>query len=156
MPAQGINFVQDSVPNHVGAAHPWANDPPLPNWFDGTVAHRDLAKGNFAPRFITTWDGPMNNSTTRTVGATCSTSEASISTPTERSFERISSNRVQEFTEIRRFPRPWSSRALNSSPLPREFQRSENLTCFASKKSRAESTFRNRNRQHQRRAIQGN
>jgi glycosidase len=47
--AQGMKFVLDTVPNHVGAAHPWANDPPLPDWFHGTVAHHDVAQGNFAP-----------------------------------------------------------------------------------------------------------
>ncbi len=43
----GMKIVLDTVPNHVGAAHPWAKDPPTPDWFHGTVAHHDLAKGEF-------------------------------------------------------------------------------------------------------------
>ena len=44
---RGMKIVLDTVPNHVGAAHPWAKDPPTPDWFHGTVAHHDLAKGEF-------------------------------------------------------------------------------------------------------------
>jgi glycosidase len=29
----------DIVPNHVGPKHPWAANPPLPDWFHGTVQH---------------------------------------------------------------------------------------------------------------------
>jgi neopullulanase len=47
--AQGMKFVLDTVPNHVGAAHPWAADPPTPDWFHGTVAHHDVAQSDFAP-----------------------------------------------------------------------------------------------------------
>jgi glycosidase len=45
--AAGMKLVLDTVPNHVGAAHPWAKDPPAPDWFHGTVAHHDVAKGEF-------------------------------------------------------------------------------------------------------------
>lgn len=45
--AAGMKIVLDTVPNHVGPAHPWANDPPTPDWFHGTVAHHDQAKGEF-------------------------------------------------------------------------------------------------------------
>uniref|UniRef100_A0A7V5CTG8 Alpha-amylase n=1 Tax=Acidobacterium capsulatum TaxID=33075 RepID=A0A7V5CTG8_9BACT len=45
--ADGMKFVLDTVPNHVGAANPWAIDPPAPGWFHGTVAHHDAAKSNF-------------------------------------------------------------------------------------------------------------
>lgn len=47
--ADGMKFVLDTVPNHVGAAHPWASDPPAPGWFHGTVAEHDRAQGDFAP-----------------------------------------------------------------------------------------------------------
>jgi len=34
--ARGMKVVLDTVPNHVGAAHPWAKDPPLPAWLHGS------------------------------------------------------------------------------------------------------------------------
>lgn len=33
-----IKIIQDQVANHVGSQHPWVNDPPLDNWFHGTLA----------------------------------------------------------------------------------------------------------------------
>ena len=45
--ARGMKLVLDTVPNHVGPANPWVNDPPLPDWFHGTLAHHDIAKGDF-------------------------------------------------------------------------------------------------------------
>jgi glycosidase len=33
----GIKVIQDQVANHVGSQHPWTRDPPLPNWFHGTL-----------------------------------------------------------------------------------------------------------------------
>jgi len=36
--ASGIKIIQDQVANHVGSQHPWVNDPPLDNWFHGTLA----------------------------------------------------------------------------------------------------------------------
>ena len=36
--ALGIKVVQDQVANHVGSQHPWVRDPPLPDWFHGTLA----------------------------------------------------------------------------------------------------------------------
>jgi glycosidase len=39
--ALGLKVIQDQVANHVGSQHPWLKDPPLPNWFHGTLtAHR--------------------------------------------------------------------------------------------------------------------
>ncbi|MET0625672.1 MAG: alpha-amylase family glycosyl hydrolase [Pyrinomonadaceae bacterium] len=35
--ALGIKVIQDQVANHVGAQHPWVKDPPLPDWFHGTL-----------------------------------------------------------------------------------------------------------------------
>lgn len=46
--AHGMKFVLDTVPNHVGAGNPWANDPPEPDWFHGSVAHHLAAQYNFA------------------------------------------------------------------------------------------------------------
>jgi glycosidase len=34
--ARGMKVILDTVPNHVGAAHPWAKDPPMPGWLHGT------------------------------------------------------------------------------------------------------------------------
>lgn len=45
--ATGMKIVLDTVPNHVGPAHPWAKDPPTPDWFHGTVAHHDRAESDF-------------------------------------------------------------------------------------------------------------
>ncbi|HEY6802045.1 MAG TPA: alpha-amylase family glycosyl hydrolase [Pyrinomonadaceae bacterium] len=35
--ALGLKVIQDQVANHVGSQHPWLKDPPLPNWFHGTL-----------------------------------------------------------------------------------------------------------------------
>jgi glycosidase len=43
----GMKIVLDTVPNHVGPAHPWLKDPPLPDWFHGTFEHHTKAKGDF-------------------------------------------------------------------------------------------------------------
>ena len=37
--ALGLKVIQDQVANHVGPGHPWAADPPAPDWFHGTAAH---------------------------------------------------------------------------------------------------------------------
>lgn len=42
--ALGMKVIQDQVANHVGSQHPWVNDPPLSNWFHGTLAHHELNK----------------------------------------------------------------------------------------------------------------
>lgn len=44
---RGMKLLFDDVPNHVGPAHPWANDPPLPDWFHGTPAHHLEATYDF-------------------------------------------------------------------------------------------------------------
>jgi glycosidase len=36
---QRMKVLFDIVPNHVGPKHPWAQKPPLPDWFHGTVQH---------------------------------------------------------------------------------------------------------------------
>jgi len=45
---RGMKLVLDTVPNHVGAAHPWAADPPTPDWFHGTRADHRPASSDFA------------------------------------------------------------------------------------------------------------
>ena len=40
--ALGIKIIQDQVANHVGSRHPWVNDPPLDDWFHGTLAKHTL------------------------------------------------------------------------------------------------------------------
>jgi neopullulanase len=40
----GIKIIQDQVANHVGSQHPWVNDPPLSQWFHGTLAQHQLNK----------------------------------------------------------------------------------------------------------------
>jgi len=42
--ALGIKIIQDQVANHVGSQHPWVKDPPLPNWFHGSLAQHQLNK----------------------------------------------------------------------------------------------------------------
>jgi glycosidase len=35
----GMKIFFDAVPNHVGPRHPWVSNPPLPDWFHGTLQH---------------------------------------------------------------------------------------------------------------------
>ncbi|HKP36212.1 MAG TPA: alpha-amylase family glycosyl hydrolase [Pyrinomonadaceae bacterium] len=42
--ALGLKIIQDQVANHVGSQHPWAKDPPLDNWFHGTLQNHLLEK----------------------------------------------------------------------------------------------------------------
>jgi glycosidase len=44
---QGMKLVLDTVPNHVGPAHPWADDSPTPDWFHGSKASHLPASGVF-------------------------------------------------------------------------------------------------------------
>jgi glycosidase len=44
---RGMKIVLDTVPNHVGPANPWVKDPPLPDWFHGTLAQHTIAKTDF-------------------------------------------------------------------------------------------------------------
>ncbi len=45
--ARGMKLVLDTVPNHVGPAHPWVKDEPAPDWFHGTASHHLKAETNF-------------------------------------------------------------------------------------------------------------
>ena len=36
---QHMKILFDIVPNHVGPRHPWVTNPPLPDWFHGTLQH---------------------------------------------------------------------------------------------------------------------
>jgi glycosidase len=47
--ARKMKLVLDTVPNHIGPAHPWVTDSPDPTWFHGTLAHHTIAQGEFAP-----------------------------------------------------------------------------------------------------------
>jgi glycosidase len=40
--AIGIKIIQDQVANHVGSQHPWVKDPPLSDWFHGTLAEHQV------------------------------------------------------------------------------------------------------------------
>jgi neopullulanase len=42
--ALGIKVIQDQVANHVGSRHPWVKDPPLPDWFHGTLEAHERNK----------------------------------------------------------------------------------------------------------------
>ncbi|HEX8250301.1 MAG TPA: alpha-amylase family glycosyl hydrolase [Pyrinomonadaceae bacterium] len=37
--ALGIKVIQDQVANHTGPYHVWANDPPTPTWWNGTITN---------------------------------------------------------------------------------------------------------------------
>lgn len=49
--AQNLKVILDFVPNHVGPHHPWAANPPEPDWFHGTPAHHTTSNGDF--QFLT-------------------------------------------------------------------------------------------------------
>jgi neopullulanase len=36
---QHMKIFFDAVPNHVGPKHPWVSNPPMPDWFHGTLQH---------------------------------------------------------------------------------------------------------------------
>ena len=40
----GLKVIQDQVANHVGSRHPWVKDPPLDDWFHGTLERHALNK----------------------------------------------------------------------------------------------------------------
>jgi glycosidase len=42
--ALGLKIIQDQVANHVGSQHPWAKEPPLDDWFHGTLAQHAVNK----------------------------------------------------------------------------------------------------------------
>jgi len=44
--ALGLKIIQDQVANHVGSRHPWATDPPLDDWFHGTLAQHTVNRFN--------------------------------------------------------------------------------------------------------------
>jgi neopullulanase len=48
---QHMKIFFDVVPNHVGPKHPWVTNPPLPDWFHGTLQHHldsfSPVKGSF-------------------------------------------------------------------------------------------------------------
>jgi neopullulanase len=44
---KNLKVIFDFVPNHVGPHHPWAANPPEPDWFHGTVAQHATSNGKF-------------------------------------------------------------------------------------------------------------
>jgi glycosidase len=46
---RGMKLVLDTVPNHIGPAHPWVEDEPEPDWFHGTKASHTTAQSDFKP-----------------------------------------------------------------------------------------------------------
>ncbi len=44
-----MKLVLDTVPNHVGPAHPWVKDEPMPDWFHGTAERHIETSGDFKP-----------------------------------------------------------------------------------------------------------
>ncbi len=40
----GLKVIQDQVANHVGSQHPWVKQPPLADWFHGTLEQHSLNK----------------------------------------------------------------------------------------------------------------
>ncbi|HEX9628737.1 MAG TPA: alpha-amylase family glycosyl hydrolase [Pyrinomonadaceae bacterium] len=42
--ALGLKIIQDQVANHVGSKHPWVKEPPLDDWFHGTLAQHAVNK----------------------------------------------------------------------------------------------------------------
>jgi glycosidase len=45
--SRGMKLVLDTVPNHVGPAHPWVKDEPAPDWFHGTEAKHVIGETHF-------------------------------------------------------------------------------------------------------------
>ena len=45
--ARGMKLIMDTVPNHVGIAIPWTEDPPAPDWYHGTAASHPSFSGDF-------------------------------------------------------------------------------------------------------------
>ena len=46
--ARGMKVILDTVPNHVGPATPWANDPPTPTWLHGSPSAHIKVDDDFA------------------------------------------------------------------------------------------------------------
>ncbi len=44
--AMGLKVIQDQVANHVGSQHPWVRQPPLNDWFHGSLSQHQLNKFN--------------------------------------------------------------------------------------------------------------
>jgi glycosidase len=48
---QHMKILFDIVPNHVGPRHPWVANPPLPDWFHGTLQHHTNASAPLSGSF---------------------------------------------------------------------------------------------------------
>jgi neopullulanase len=53
---QGMKIFFDAVLNHTGPNHPWVKNPPLPDWYHGTVEHHTNSSSPLNPSFY----GPGN------------------------------------------------------------------------------------------------
>src|ERR1700682_692640 len=51
---QRIKILFDAVPNHVGPRHPWVSNPPLPDWFHGTVQQHSNSAASINKSFYGT------------------------------------------------------------------------------------------------------
>jgi glycosidase len=47
----GLKILFDAVLNHVGPNHPWVKNPPLPDWFHGTLAQHTSSSKSLDPSF---------------------------------------------------------------------------------------------------------
>ncbi len=59
---QKMKLFFDIVPNHVGPLNPWVKDPPLPDWFHGTLEHHLNSAMGVDPSFYgQSTKGPRSN-----------------------------------------------------------------------------------------------
>lgn len=56
---QGMKILFDLVPNHVGPRHPWVSEPPLPDWFHGTLQHHADSSAGISGTFYGKADKPQ-------------------------------------------------------------------------------------------------
>ncbi|HYL62208.1 MAG TPA: alpha-amylase family glycosyl hydrolase [Candidatus Methylomirabilis sp.] len=55
---QHMKILFDFVPNHVGPKHPWVAEPPMPDWFHGTLQHHLSTSEEASPAFYGKADDP--------------------------------------------------------------------------------------------------
>jgi glycosidase len=58
---QHLKIFFDAVPNHVGPKHPWVANPPLPDWFHGTLQHHIDSFSPLKGTFYGKPGGPAGN-----------------------------------------------------------------------------------------------
>ncbi len=57
---QGMKIFFDAVPNHVGPKHPWVTNPPMSDWFHGTLQHHINSFSPMKGSFYGKPDGQTN------------------------------------------------------------------------------------------------